>query len=58
VEAIRNAKGWLSEKMARSYDPIKHQADFSGKFDLQEACANASFNRFYRKVAEYILSLP
>jgi hypothetical protein len=58
VEAIRNAKGWLSERMTRSYDPIKHQAEISGKFDLHEARGSASFDRFYRRIVEYITGLP
>ena len=34
--------------MAFGYDPVIHQLEFSRKFDLEEARANPSFNRFYR----------
>ena len=48
---IRNAKGWLSERMEVPYDPVIHQMEFCRTFDLQQARSNASFNRFYARIA-------
>ena len=47
-EKIRDAKGWLGARMAFGYDPVIHQLEFSRRFDLEEARANPSFNRFYQ----------
>jgi hypothetical protein len=56
-QIIRNAKGWLGERMRGNYDEIVHQLEFTKKFDLDAARANASFDRFYRKIAAF-LSTP
>jgi hypothetical protein len=55
-EAIRDAKGWLGAHMPFGYDPVIHQLEFSRKFDLQEAQANPSFNRFYRHIRKLLES--
>jgi hypothetical protein len=47
---IRNAKGWLSKRMNVAYDPITHQLEFTRAFDLVEARANLSFDRFFRGI--------
>ena len=51
ADNIRNAKGWLSERMGVSYDPVIHQMEFCRTFALQQARSNASFNRFYTRIA-------
>ena len=51
AENIRNAKGWLGERMERPYDPVIHQIEFCRIFDLQQARSNPSFSRFYSRVA-------
>ena len=54
AEDIRNAKGWLGERMELSYDPVIHQTEFCRFFDLQQARNNPSFSRFYSRVAELL----
>lgn len=49
-EAIRDAKGWLGTRMPYGYDPVIHQLAFSRRFNLDEARANPSFNRFYEQI--------
>lgn len=49
-EIIRNAKGWLGERMDGRYDPVTHQIEFTRAFDLNAARANPSFDRFYRRI--------
>jgi hypothetical protein len=49
-EAIRDAKGWLGTRMPYGYDPVIHQLAFSRKFNLDEARANPSFNRFCEQI--------
>jgi hypothetical protein len=36
--------------MAYGYDPVIHQLAFSRKFNLDEARANPSFNRFCEQI--------
>jgi hypothetical protein len=50
IEGIRNAKGWLGEKMGISYDPITHQHQFTRTFDLDLAQQSDSFKRLYLKI--------
>lgn len=50
LDGIRNAKGWLSNRMNVSYDPITHQLEFARAFDMTEARSSRSFDRFYRGV--------
>ncbi len=53
-ESIRDAKGWLGKHMAFGYDPVIHQLEFSRKFDLEQARANPSFNRFYQHIRKFL----
>jgi Domain of unknown function (DUF4276) len=55
-EAIRNAKGWLGERMRFGYDPVMHQLSLGRRFDLQQARAVPSFDRFYRRLGETLAS--
>lgn len=50
-EAIRDAKGWLGQRMAEPYDPVTHQIEFTRAFDLDEARSSASFGRLYQRMA-------
>lgn len=56
-ENIRDAKGWLGERMEHGYDPIVHQLPLSRRFDLQEAQSNASFRRFVKRLGEALKSV-
>jgi len=49
-EAIRDAKGWLSERMTYPYDPVVHQVEFTRAFDLEAARENKSFQRLRDRV--------
>jgi hypothetical protein len=53
-DTIRNAKGWLSERMEVAYDPVTHRLAFTRIFDLEAACSSHSFNRFYRYICNLI----
>lgn len=46
-ERMRDAKGWLLQRMPNSYDPIVHQIDFTRVFDFEQARTNDSFRRIY-----------
>lgn len=46
-EDIRDAKGWLSERMTDGYDPIRHQEIFTRAMDLNQACRTRSFRRMH-----------
>ena len=52
-EAIRGAKEWLGRHMSARYDPIIHQARMTARFDLHQARANPSFDRFISKLIIY-----
>jgi hypothetical protein len=54
AETIRNAKGWLRQRMDVAYDEITHQLEFSRKVDLDQACGNQSFRRFRDRLTEYL----
>lgn len=58
IEGVRNAKGWLGKRMAVPYDPVVHQLEFSRRFDLQQARANASFNRFCDRISTTLATMP
>lgn len=49
-ESIRGAKEWLGKHMLVRYDPIIHQAKLTGHFDLHQARAVPSFDRFINKL--------
>ncbi len=53
-ETIRNAKGWLGQRMTFPYDPVIHQLTFGRRFDLEQARAVASFDRFYRRIGHFL----
>ena len=49
-EAIRGAKEWLGRHLPVPYDPIIRQARLTARFDLQQARAIPSFDRFINKL--------
>ena len=53
AERIRDAKGWLGARMNVAYDPVIHQLEFTRKFDLEQARANPSFDRFYKRIRTF-----
>jgi hypothetical protein len=42
---MRDAKGWLGDRMLSKYDPVIHQLAFVRAFDLEQARLSHSFNR-------------
>lgn len=54
AEGIRNAKGWLSKQMNEAYDPVIHQLEFTRAFDLEQARANRSFDRLFRRIHSFL----
>lgn len=48
--SLRDAKGWLSHRMADKYDPIRHQARMCACVDLDMARRSPSFDRLCRKL--------
>lgn len=57
VEGIRNAKGWLQQRMDRKYDETTHQLEFTRRFDLDQARTNRSFGRFYERIRQMLETL-
>ncbi|MGF1605726.1 MAG: DUF4276 family protein [Rhodothalassiaceae bacterium] len=54
-EAIRNAKGSISQVMDRAYDPILHQSVLAKRFDLDLAARRSpSFSRFRQRLLEHL----
>lgn len=54
-ERIRDAKGWLSQRMPHSYDPIVHQLNFTRAFDLEQARTNDSFRRLHDQIQNLLV---
>jgi len=52
-ETIRDAKGWLSDKMKLPYNETNHQPRLTSAFAFQEAREVASFDRGFRKLREF-----
>lgn len=53
-EAIRDAKGWLGDRMPYGYDPVVDQPSFTEMMDLGMASRNASFRRLKRLIGEQL----
>ena len=53
-ERIRGAKEWLSRHMGETYVEVTHQLDFTRRFDLDQARSNPSFDRFYRRIHDFL----
>lgn len=57
AQRIRDAKGWLSQRMPGKYDPVVHQASFTKTFDLDAAKQGSrSFARLFDRVSSAIVS--
>ncbi len=54
-DSIRDAKGWFGQRMPDRYDPITHQRLFTKLFDLEQARANRSVDRLYRRIENLLL---
>lgn len=55
-ESVRDAKGWLSQRMTNPYDPVVHQLEFTRALDLEQAQTNPSFRRLVRRIGERMRS--
>ena len=53
AESIRDAKGWLSQKMAVSYNEPEHQPRMTSEFDFDQAKQTRSFNRAFEKLTNF-----
>lgn len=56
-ERVRDAKGWLSEQMPRTYNPTTDQPAFTSRFDLEVARTAPSFDKFVREFAR-LMDVP
>jgi hypothetical protein len=56
-DGLRDAKGWLAQRMPDGYDPIRHQLVLTRRMDLGQARSTSSFDRLYRHVAA-LLEVP
>jgi hypothetical protein len=54
AEQIRNAKGWLGDRMNVHYDPVIHQLEFTKEFDLKLARTSLSFDRLYLRIQSFL----
>jgi hypothetical protein len=55
-EAVRDAKGWLTDNMQRAkpYSPTTHQVSFSQQMDLEQARRAPSFDKLCRDVRRLV----
>ena len=54
-EAIRDAKGWLDQRMPRGYSPTADQPALTGLFDLELARSSPSFDKLVRELTRLLL---
>ena len=54
-EAIRDAKGWLGQRMPRGYSPTTDQPALTGLFDLELARRSPSFDKLVRELTRLLL---
>lgn len=54
-EAIRDAKGWLDQRMPRGYSPTADQPALTGLFDLELARSSPSFDKLVRDLTRLLL---
>lgn len=52
-ESLRDAKGWLGERMLHGYNAPNDQPRFTSTFSFQEAAVIPSFTRLRRKLNEH-----
>lgn len=53
-EAIRDAKGWLGQRMPRGYSPTTDQPALTGLFDLELARSSPSFDKLIRELTRLL----
>ena len=53
-ESIRDAKGWLSERMTSPYNEPSHQPKMTTVFDFNQARRVKSFGRGYKKLRDFL----
>jgi len=53
-EGLRDAKGWLSERMPRGYSPTADQPALTTLFDLEAARTSPSFHKLIRELARLL----
>ena len=56
-ERVRRAKEWLSRNMPAPYNPIRHQASFTKRMDLEQVTQNRSFARIRQKLEHWFASI-
>jgi uncharacterized protein DUF4276 len=54
-ETIRDAKGWLGQRMPRGYSPTADQPALTGLFDLELARSSPSFDKLVRELTRLLL---
>jgi hypothetical protein len=54
-ETIRDAKGWLDERMPHGYDPVRHQRLFTERFSFDEASRVPSFARLQARMPDILI---
>jgi hypothetical protein len=54
LESIRDAKGWLSQQMAVSYNEPEHQPRMTEAFNFEQAGQNRSFRRGFKKLKDFL----
>lgn len=52
VEAIRDAKGWLSVRKERGYSPVLDQPALTAIMDIDSARSCSSFDKCYREITQ------
>ncbi|MBA4147436.1 MAG: hypothetical protein H0X66_04920 [Verrucomicrobia bacterium] len=55
-ESIRDAIGWLSNKMPVPYNEPEHQPRMTGEFHFEQAMQSQSFNRGFKKLKDFLLT--
>jgi len=53
-DAIRDAKGWLGQRMPRGYSPTADQPALTGLFDLELARSAPSFDKLIRELTRLL----
>lgn len=51
---VRGAWEWFAHRMNTRYHKKTHQLAFTRAFDLEQARTNPSFDRFYRRIHEFL----
>jgi hypothetical protein len=57
-ESLRDAKGWLNERMSLGYKPTIDQPALTAVFDLDQARTAPSFDKLVRELMRLLLPSP